>query len=302
MCKKLRRVPAVSLTDGKIWEIARDLFPQGALQRWDYPRVEEKTVTIFSLEELREAEKKIKPKKAPGPNNISAKIVKRIVHLNPEICLKVINKHYIKGEFPKQWKEARLILIEKPNKSFADKVTYRPICLINTFGKLYEQMMSARLEKELNLKGELAETQFGFRRGRSTMDAMERVKEFAKFSNSGACKSRELCVLITLDVKNAFNSTPWNGIVDQLNAREITPHTVKTIMSYLSECEIVYGQWKTFMMTKGVPQGSILGPLLWNIYYYEILNIKMPTGVLVLGYADDLAIVAGARLSRSWKI
>lgn len=89
------------------------------------------------------------------------------------------------------------------------KDKYRPICLLNACGKLYEQLIKIRLEKDLDEHGGLSDRQFGFQRGLSTTDAIMEVTKLARFANSGTWgkrSSKDLCALTMLDVRNAFNS------------------------------------------------------------------------------------------------
>lgn len=101
--------------------------------------------------------------------------------------------------------------------------------------------------------------------------------------------------MCTGDIKNAFNSAYWLSIVDKLHRRNVPAVLRRIVMNYLSERTINYLQDKSMDMTRGVPQGSVLGPLLWNICYDGVLELEMPTGVMMVCYADDLAVVASAR-------
>ena len=117
-------------------------------------------------------EKQIKLKKAPGADNITNEILKTCLKANPSPFLDVFNSCLQKNEFPEIWKTAKLILIEKPKKKKEDETTYRPLCLSSSVGKLFERIINGRLQKELDEKEILSERQFGYRRGRGTVDAI----------------------------------------------------------------------------------------------------------------------------------
>ena len=85
---------------------------------------------------------------------------------------------------------------------------FRPICLLDHFGKTLEHMIANRLRQKMTL----SDMQYGFRQGRSTIDAIDAVTDLSK----RAKRDKKLAVMITLDVKNAFNSAPWQGIVSSL--------------------------------------------------------------------------------------
>ena len=191
------------------------------------------------------------------------------------------------GIFPKEWRSGKLILIEKPGKPNARKA-YRPICLLNTMAKLLEQIINKRLIEEAENKDAFAPTQFGFRKGRSTMDGIQAVQRIAEEIGR---QPNKYVVMVTLDVKNAFNSAPWGGIIEQLNKIEISPYIIKLICSYLESRCLLVGKNHKMDMTCGVPQGSVLGPTLWNLYYDDVLRLDVPDGTTIIGYADDLALV-----------
>ncbi|KYB24758.1 hypothetical protein TcasGA2_TC030937 [Tribolium castaneum] len=87
--------------------------------------------------------------------------------------------------------------------------------------KLFEHLIRSRLEKELDEKGGLADSQFGFRKGRSTLDAMEEVLKFAETANRGTWGRKDLCAIVAIDVENAFNSAPWKKIIEALEGKRI---------------------------------------------------------------------------------
>ena len=283
------------LTDAQQMVEARKLFPDVE------DRVRRKVVTTdeevrpFTVEELSEATDRIKQKKAPGPDGILPEIAKVAVYCQKEIFLNMVNKALSDGEFPAQMKVAKLVLIPKSIKSHEETTAYRPISLLNVFGKIFEAILERRLRQEIDNKGRLHDKQHGFRRGHSTLNAMEEVIKIAKEATNKAAQNKSFCALVTLDVRNAFNEARWTGIISELERRNITRHIIELVKNYLSERVLLVGEEGEMRMSCGVPQGSILEPLLWNIYYDEVLDTEMPVGVTLIGYADDLAMVAVAK-------
>lgn len=270
-------------------QIAENLFPRSTYSRG---RIEIETETEgippFSIEELAMAREGIKEGKSPGPDGIPPEAVKLFIAEFPEIILKVLNNLLKAQEVPEEWKVARLIIIWKSGKPLEDPSSYRPLCLLNVMCKTYESMIKARIELELEEKKSLSDYQFGFRRGRSTVDAVKWVTDKANNSKS------KWVLLILLDIKNAFNSANWDLILMAMEERGISGYLINMINSYLGNRRIIITHGEHMQISTGVPQGSVLGPTLWNILYDDILRLKLVEGVRTIAYADDLALYAEA--------
>lgn len=289
VCKRFRLKPLISLTTEEKINIAIELFPQHQKEVWARDVVEKDSIPLFKMEEIVEAFQKIRKKKAPGLDGLRGEVVKPFFEAVPEYCLNMFNDLLVSGTFPKIWKVAKLVLLEKGKKQGLDKMSYRPICLLNVFGKIFEHVLKKRIKEKIKENGDLASNQYGFRDGMSTLDAMEEVVKTAE----KAKKEKKICAMTLLDVQNAFNSIPWKGIIDEMKRREIPVYLLNILKSYLEERELIIDDEEEAKMelSCGVPQGSILGPLLWNIYYDPLLRMEIPTSSKIIAYADDIVII-----------
>lgn len=119
------------------------------------------------------------------------------------------------------------------------------------------------------------------------------MSEVVKYREK-ARRDRRHCLLLLLDVKNAFNTIRWNSVIRCMREREFEAELVTFIRSYLSERQVVYKGKDydlNFQVFGRVPQGSVIGPLLWNLVYDDLLRSRIRRDVHLIGYADDIGIV-----------
>lgn len=293
--KKIGHLPPKIPPDIRKEQINK-LFPENPSINWRTRIINEGDILEINSDELLEAVLKLTLGKAPGPDYIPTKVLREVVLEIPDTFLRILNRHLKDGTFPRIWKEARIVLLEKPRKNQRDPPAYRPVCLLNTMGKLFEGILNERIKKEIQEKDILSDKQFGFRKGRSTVDAIKIVTELAgnEIRKRGDCRTRKMCILTTLDIRNAFNTANWEKVIDSLQRKGISQYLIKMMEAYLCNREI-RGENFEKNMSGGVPQGSILGPTLWNIFYDDVIRLEVPEGVTLVAYADDLAIVTLAR-------
>uniref|UniRef100_A0A2M4AK35 Putative r1-6 dk n=1 Tax=Anopheles triannulatus TaxID=58253 RepID=A0A2M4AK35_9DIPT len=285
-------------------KIVDDLFPQHSPMEWPTTALESAKTVVrpVTTEELLDIASSLNSAKAPGPDGIPNAAVATAIRLYPNVFQGMFQRYLDDGEFPDEWKLQRLVLLPKPGKPPGMSSSSRPLCMLNTVGKVFERIILERLNDTLERDPDgprLSEQQYGFRKGRSTVDAIQQVVQYGEeWRKSGA-----VCMAVALDVKNAFNSASWTRIGSALQAKGCPERLLKVLASYFRGRRLVYntdaGQMER-VVTAGVPQGSILGPTLWNTMYDGVLEVPLPERVRTIAFADDvILLVPGANCTEA---
>ena len=159
-----------------------------------------------------------------------------------------------------------MVLLPKPGRSPDSPSAYRPVCLLDEAGKLLERVLAARLESHLSwsVPG-LHDSQFGFRRGRSTADVVACVRSLVERVE----RRGYVALAVSLDVVSTFNSISLDRIYRALGFPRVPAYLRGVVRAFLSDRSIVYtvlgGGMSKRTVYRGVPQGFMLRPLLWNI-------------------------------------
>ncbi|XP_033360177.1 uncharacterized protein LOC117239029 [Bombus vosnesenskii] len=159
---------------------------------------------------------KINGKKAVGIDGIPGEIVKLLVNNRRKLFTKVINNITDSGRIPRCWKTARVILLRKPGKDPKLPNANRPISIFPALSELWEQCLKEIVERRMGAEP-FHRRQYGFRKRRSTVDAITRMIKFADTCK----KKRVICLMITMDIKNAFNTLSWDSIIGELTRRKL---------------------------------------------------------------------------------
>ena len=225
--------------------------------------------------------------KATCEDGISCKILKLSKHVIAQSLTDIINMSLIRGVVPCAWKRARVVPIFKSG-DISSLSNYRPISILPIVSKIVERAVHKQLSEFLDANNILHPNQSGFRPMHSTNTIL--MKLVSQWSLN--IDNKLLIGVAFVDLRKAFDTVDHEVLISKLTSIGCTKESIKWFKSYLSDREqITYFKGKksnSLMIKMGVPQGSILGPLLFSIYVNSMPNCTS-NGIIDM-YADDTTL------------
>ena len=244
-----------------------------------------------SSEELLDIIKELDNNKS---SDIPIRIIKKSAHLICPLLSAYFNTFMKEGYFPDSLKVGKVTPIFKKG-SIEEVGNYRPVSTLPIFGKIFEKIIYSRIYKFAQSQNILDKNQFGFRQSHATSHAVNYSVKIIEDS----LKKQNHVLGIFIDLSKAFDTIDHCNLLVKLNRYGIRGNANSLIKSYLSnrvQYTEIHGEKSDSLTIKyGVPQGSVLGPLLFLLYINDISRCS-DLGLFIL-FADDTNIFVEGRSS-----
>ena len=258
----------------------------------------EQSLLLYRIkqEEIKNAIINLKNTNSSGYDEITSKFVKLSSPLIIPALEKLFNLSLSSGIYPSNLKLAKVLPIYKKGDSKSLN-NYRPISILSTLNKIYEKILYARLVSYIEKFNIFYKFQFGFRTNHSTEHALIEIVDQIRLS----IDKNELTCGIFIDLSKAFDTVNHDILLKKLDHYGIKGNALNLFMSYLKNRKqytmIESNKSKTSNISCGVPQGSVLGPLLFLLFINDLPNC-CPSGKIRI-FADDTNVFFIAKILKT---
>ena len=248
----------------------------------DHPIIDNVTISVQGVQKLLRG---LQPGKAPGPDNISPRVLKELSDEIAPILTTIYQSSIQSGEVPSDWKEANVTPIFKKGEHY-EPANYRPVSLTSVCCKVMEHILTSTIMTHLENNDILCHQQHGFRKRRS---CETQLLGFTDELMNSMVQGKQTDILI-MDFAKAFDKVNHSLLIHKLQyygIRGILKNWVSQFLSNRRQAVVVNGARSDFINVRsGVPQGSVLGPCLFLIYINDLPD-QLSSHVRL--FADDTA-------------
>ena len=248
------------------------------------------TVRPATLPELSDALKRMSGSRATGSDGVSLQLIRRCFPVVGPHLLRIINTSIITGKVPAAWKHAKLVPIHKAGDRL-QPANYRPISVLSVIAKVAEKLISIQLSGYLTENHIMSPTQYAYRAHHSTESALvDLVSTVSAHRDEG----RVSC-LTSCDLSKAFDCVDRNELFKKLSWYGISTHW---FLDYFTGRTQSVESSAVIEVKYGVVQGSILGPIMFNIFTND-LPCHLSPHATVVSYADDSQLIPTQRAAHA---
>ena len=246
----------------------------------------------FKRSELDAVLKDLPSNKAAGADDVPFEFLSHLTGDLTNFLLRIYNCCWDLSFFPDQWKVAIVLPFLKPGKDPDLPISYRPISLLSTLGKVFERLVYNRLYWFLEHRNLLPEYQAGFRKQRSTQDQLVRLEHFI----CRGIKEKKVVITVYFDMSKAFDRVSHLAVLYKMSQLGIAGRMLGWLKNYLQNRTFQVGllgvtSTSRNLGTQGVPQGAILSPLLYILFVSDIPEFL---DVSISAFADDICLFTSA--------
>lgn len=304
--KQLKKPSTEETVDPKSFNDYFTNAPYEILSKLDHPSNQYTLPTSYlkirfeldkvSYNEVRDWIRELSSSKSCDAYGLNSQVLKSVIDILVIPLTKIINLCFKDGKFPQALKITKIIPIHKKG-SVKEPCNFRPVAIVPVISKVIELAIKSRIIKHLNDNNLFNEYQFGFRKGHSTSSAIQRLVNIILET----FESGDIAQSIFCDLSKAFDCVSHEILLIKLKSYGIEGQMLCLIKSYLEDRKqyVQFNNTTSDLKTTniGIPQGSILGPLLFIIYVNDIVTHFPELNVIL--YADDTAITVREKIAKN---